>query len=107
MTERPTPETDARIQSRGSPFACVPIDFARRLERERDEARAKLDATCSQESFNDLVRQRTELITERDALREALRELAFSAETSGGTAGRDEHLCAAIAKARSLLGEAT
>ena len=42
MTERPTPETDARIQSRGSPFACVPIDFARRLERERDALRAAL-----------------------------------------------------------------
>lgn len=45
--EMPTPETDARIQSRGSPFACVPIDFARRLERERDEARAERDAVVT------------------------------------------------------------
>lgn len=32
-----------------------------------------------------------------------LKDLAFSAETSGGTAGRDEHLCAAIERARKIL----
>lgn len=36
-TERPTPETDAHPLWHGEP--AVAIDFARRLERERDEAR--------------------------------------------------------------------
>jgi hypothetical protein len=34
---------------------------------------------------------------------DALRKLIYSAETSGGTAGRDEHLCAAIAGGKSAL----
>ena len=50
MNERPTPETDTEtmrdeydhVDSDFGPFApsdTVPADFARRLERERDEAR--------------------------------------------------------------------
>ena len=53
MSERPTPETDAETMrdeynhadSDFGPFApsdTVPADLARRLERERDEAREKL-----------------------------------------------------------------
>lgn len=47
--ERPTPETDAEelhdpYLVRELPFCVVRIDFARRLERERDEARAELAA---------------------------------------------------------------
>ena len=67
-----TPETDARIQSRGSPFACVPIDFARRLERERDAAR------------------------------EALRELVASGDMVAKAVGVD-HFNAAIDRARAIL----
>ena len=48
MSERPTPETDAAthdLSDYGSPVLCswgdwVDADFARKLERERDEARA-------------------------------------------------------------------
>lgn len=32
-----------------------------------------------------------------------LKELAFFAETSGGTAGRDENLCTVIERARKIL----
>jgi hypothetical protein len=45
-TQRPTPETDALSDSRIGMWAFnLPIDFARRLERERDEAREQLEAT--------------------------------------------------------------
>jgi len=61
-------------------------------QAERDELRDKLDSTCTPESFADLIRQRADLIRqlersqgaeadcarlvrERDALREALREM--------------------------------
>ena len=45
--ERPTPETDAEelhdpYLVRELPFCVVRIDFARRLERERDEARDRI-----------------------------------------------------------------
>ena len=45
MSERPTPETDASQHEgllRGNPMPTqvVHVNFARRLERERDEARA-------------------------------------------------------------------
>jgi hypothetical protein len=48
MSERPTPETDAAthdLSDYGSPVLCswgdwVAADFARKLERDRDEARA-------------------------------------------------------------------
>ena len=41
MNERPTPETDAKIQIYGGYVRLA--DFARRLERERDEAREELE----------------------------------------------------------------
>ena len=42
---------------------------------------------------------------EIDPLRDALRKLVFAARTSGGTAGRDEALCAACDEAeRALTG---
>lgn len=44
MSDRPTPETDDQpwinaINEDGYQVPCVDIEFARRLERERDEAR--------------------------------------------------------------------
>lgn len=41
MSERPTPETDAKVSFRVDVSSCVtvPVDLARKLERERDEAR--------------------------------------------------------------------
>ena len=45
MSDRPTPETDALISIglENADRECVPADFARKLERERDEARENLD----------------------------------------------------------------
>jgi hypothetical protein len=41
MSDRPTPETDAKVSPCIGFYSCptVPADFARKLERERDEAR--------------------------------------------------------------------
>ena len=39
------------------------------------------------------------------ALVEALRRLSFCAQTTGGTAGRDDDLCAAIDAARNALAK--
>lgn len=43
MSERPTPEVDAEASPHIGFYSCatVPADFARRLERERDEARER------------------------------------------------------------------
>ena len=42
MSDRPTPETDAQGYGDGR-HPYVATDFARKLERERDEARKSLD----------------------------------------------------------------
>jgi hypothetical protein len=41
MSERPTPETDANVEDIGMGCQMVSADFARKLERERDEARER------------------------------------------------------------------
>lgn len=44
-TPRPTPETDAEVKDFDAPwFYYVNADFARKLERERDEAHEQLKA---------------------------------------------------------------
>ena len=43
MTKRPTPETDARTYVPSLGASTVPAKFARKLERERDEAREKAE----------------------------------------------------------------
>jgi hypothetical protein len=53
-----TPETDAAQQEgliRGNPIPTLvtQVDFARKLERERDEARAQLDRICKEGFGND------------------------------------------------------
>ena len=49
---------------------------------------------------SDLV---AEVTAERDRLREALKQLSFAAQITGGVAGRDENLCAAIDNAQKAL----
>src|SRR5262245_24599347 len=46
------------------------------------------------------------LIAAAPELYEALKQLSFAAQTSGGVAGRDEELCAAIAQAEAALAKA-
>ena len=75
MSERPTPETDDQptinaINDDGYAVPCVDIEYARKLERERDEAREKaeryrLDANA--------------LMLQRDEAREELRAMARKA----------------------------
>jgi hypothetical protein len=43
MSERPTPETDANVEDIGMGCHMVSADFARKLERERDEARKEAE----------------------------------------------------------------
>ena len=75
MSEQPTPETDDQptinaINDDGYAVPCVDIEYARKLERERDEAREKaeryrLDANA--------------LMLQRDEAREELRAMARKA----------------------------
>jgi hypothetical protein len=80
MSERPTPETDACIierrkihKSDGSVQLVELIDaeFARRLERERDEARDKYDALATEHmlAVNKLCEERDEAREKAQRLR--------------------------------------
>lgn len=62
QNERPTPETDANASFSIHSHILVPVEFARKLERERDEARELADR----------------LERERDGVREILRKVKFS-----------------------------
>ena len=57
MNERPTPETDAESCYPDSNLGeCVCADFARKLERERDEARTELEEAqmCLKKAITEL-----------------------------------------------------
>ena len=49
MSDRPTPETDANCwrEAIGENSECVTAAFARKLERERDEARRDIDSALT------------------------------------------------------------
>jgi hypothetical protein len=102
MWERDSTALGVAIGQRDTARAVSEDNRARYVtaESERDELRGKLDATCSPESFADLVRQRADLIRhlersqgveaqcarlvrERDELREALREMRTLAVANG------------------------
>ena len=79
MNDTPTPETDALISVglENADRECVPADFTRKLERERDGAREQIEVcrgiiertvTARNSALSDL----TELERERDEAREAL-----------------------------------
>lgn len=68
-----TPETDAlveEIRSKPSKGGCIPKDFARKLERERDEAKRLY--SNAQALARILVGQREVVIAERDQLKREL-----------------------------------
>jgi len=82
-----TPETDAKASPHIGFYSCatVPANFARALERERDEARAerdilKLDAQREAEHHDRMVGELEKVYAERDEAREALRELWQTAD---------------------------
>ena len=85
---RPTPETDALISVglENADRECVPAEFARKLERERDEARercSKLEKTMSYSSgattllsrFLKVLNERNGLIQKLDAWEEIAEHL--------------------------------
>ena len=81
MSDRPTPETDAArhdLSDYGSPVLCswgdwVEADFARKLERERDEARVERDILRSNKMSDPLLETTFKhLIRERDEVNEEL-----------------------------------
>ena len=84
-TDQPTPETDAAQHEgllRGSPLPTrvVHVNFARRLERERDEAREQIEVCRGiiQRTViarNSALSDLTELERERDEAREALKHI--------------------------------
>jgi hypothetical protein len=73
MSDRPTPETDANVEDIGMGCQMVSADFARKLERERDEARRQ----CLQwlEEWHLTDRARCDMKSERDEARERYNEL--------------------------------
>jgi hypothetical protein len=90
MNTQPTPETDAEeiIITKGKPTHWVSQEFARRLERERDEWEAKYiqqnkDLGCEMMDPNGTIwdyakKVQTEITTvtaQRDRLAEALRDM--------------------------------
>ena len=94
MSEQPTPETDGKASPHIGFYSCatVPADFARRLERERDEWKAKYiqqnkDLGCELRDPNGTIwdhaqtlqRDLTAVTKERDESREELRAMARKA----------------------------
>ena len=75
MSNRPTPETDDI--ARGN--HVVPVEWAQQLERERDEARRKLnnlDVTAIHSCHNECQRPVCVLRRERDEARESLKHIS-------------------------------
>lgn len=74
---------------------------------ERLRTRAKVYAERREISMEALLTRAADAITglqdRIERLEGALRRLSFAAQTSGGTAGRDEELVAAIGEARAAL----
>ena len=68
MSERQTPETDAAERMAYAQEYMVPTDVARRLERERDEAREARNE-CERQ-YQEKVAEVAQLLSERDEARE-------------------------------------
>jgi len=130
-----TPETNKAAFPILSPLQSgtmdvVAAEVARKLERERDELRDKLDSTCTPESFADLIRQRSDLtrqlersqgaeadcarlVRERDVLRTKVADLESLNRMVGHAADANEKdaiqahdRIAALMKERDELREA-
>ena len=82
MSDRPTPETDALRKSidSGANTEAEITSFARKLERERDEARAERDETNESSVFscNFYYEEKLKAERERDEAREALEYIAHA-----------------------------
>ena len=82
MNNRPTPETDAfaiKFKTTCGEKYWVPVDIARKLERERDDARRKLnnlDVTAIHSCHNECQRPTCILRRERDEALESLKHIS-------------------------------
>lgn len=79
MSERPTPETDAEVNElvTSNTYNMVTASFARRLERERDEAREAAEKAKAYKRVmkEDNAKLRRELDEARDDTRVLLKEI--------------------------------
>jgi uncharacterized coiled-coil DUF342 family protein len=88
MNARPTPETDAEeiIITKGKPTHWVSQEFARRLERERDEAR---ETIATMEIRHAAVMLHTQdIVDEANQFRDQRDRLAEAAQTLVDAKGR-------------------
>jgi len=81
MSDRPTPDTDQKAVPHIGFYSCatVPANFARQLERERDEAREelydiRLNLGADAEGYT-LLHAVCSIQNERDEAREAFKEM--------------------------------
>jgi predicted GIY-YIG superfamily endonuclease len=72
MSDRPTLETDTNVEDIGMGCHMVGADFARRLERERDEAREKYDMEATEHmlAVNKLCNDRDKALKELELIKE-------------------------------------
>lgn len=78
MSERPTPETDARTYIPVLGASTVPAEFARKLERERDEAREELKKLeGAYEDATNYYARMIELREELDQVKEQLKNKTY------------------------------
>lgn len=80
MSDHPTPETDKNVEDIGMGCQMVNVDFARKLERERDEAKRRCLRWLEEWHLTDKVR--CDIKSERDEAREAWYEMQSSFERS-------------------------
>ena len=78
MIDRPTPETDASqheglLRGNAMPTQVVHVNFARKLERERDEANEELHKQLVR--YDQLFVEAEQIRIERDEAREALMKI--------------------------------
>ena len=127
MSDTPTPETDAEsmdgIDGYGDPLKTwdykaskdgevVPAEFARRIERERDEARRDLVASeeLHRRRFGTLKAEVEQVMRERDEAWEELarvrKELAASNLGAERNAKVNQGLCARLTEAERERDEA-
>lgn len=82
MSKRPTPETDARTYIPSIGASTVPADFARKLERERDEAREALEEETKfhHRTHSELVQTQCKLMDAMQAIIDTLEENRYLAD---------------------------
>lgn len=77
---------------------------ANEIDRLLAESQSRLDGLLSATEANRVsLAKLSQAEKQRDEFLDALCKLCYAAETSGGTAGKDEYLCAAIKSAKDTI----